>query len=155
MPESKRILIIGAGPTGLGAASRLHKLDYQNWTLYERHGYAGGHASSVVDPQGFTWDEGGHVIFSHYPYFDLLIDEALKSEFHERVRESWIFTRNSWIPYPFQNNLRYLPKSAQIDCLEGAAKVAGRSNGREAQTFRSWILATFGDGIANHFMFQV
>jgi protoporphyrinogen oxidase len=153
MPESKRILIIGAGPTGLGAAARLHELDYQNWTLYERHDYAGGHASSLVDPQGFTWDEGGHVIFSHYPYFDRLVDSALKNEFHERIRESWIFTRNSWIPYPFQNNLRYLPKSAQIECLEGAAKVAGRSNGRDARNFRSWILATFGEGIANHFMF--
>jgi protoporphyrinogen oxidase len=153
MPEPKRILIIGAGPTGLGAASRLHELNYQNWTLYERHGYAGGHASSLVDAQGFTWDEGGHVIFSHYPYFDLLIDRALENEFHERVRESWIFTRGSWVPYPFQNNLRYLPKSAQVDCLVGAAKAAARSNDREAQDFRSWILATFGDGIANHFMF--
>ena len=153
MPESERILIIGGGPTGLGAASRLHELDYQNWTLYERHAYAGGHASSLVDAQGFTWDEGGHVIFSHYPYFDSLIDRALKGEFHERVRESWIFTRDSWIPYPFQNNLRYLPKSVQIDCLEGAAKVTGRSGAREAQNFRTWILATFGDGIANHFMF--
>jgi protoporphyrinogen oxidase len=152
MAEPKRILIIGAGPTGLGAASRLHELNYQNWMLYERHDYAGGHSSSVVDAQGFTWDEGGHVIFSHYPYFDRLIDKALKNEFHERVRESWIFTRGSWVPYPFQNNLRYLPKSAQVDCLVGAA-MAARSNSRDAQDFRSWTLATFGEGIANHFMF--
>ena len=153
MPQPKRILIIGAGPTGLGAASRLHELDYPNWTLYERHDYAGGHASSLVDAQGFTWDEGGHVIFSHYPYFDRLIDSALKNEFHERIRESWIFTRGDWIPYPFQNNLRYLPTNIQVDCLVGAAKVAGRSEALEAKDFKSWVLATFGDGIAKHFMF--
>lgn len=150
---NKRVLVIGAGPTGLGAASRLQELNYDNWTLYERHDYVGGHASSFVDQQGFTWDEGGHVIFSHYPYFDRLIEKALKGEFHERVRESWILTRDTWVPYPFQNNLRYLPKEVQVECLMGAAKAAGQSHGSGARNFRDWILATFGEGIARHFMF--
>jgi protoporphyrinogen oxidase len=153
MPQPRRILVIGGGPTGLGAAARLHELNHPNWALYERHDYAGGHASSLVDAQGFTWDEGGHVIFSHYPYFDQLVDRALNGEFHERVRESWIFARGSWVPYPFQNNLRYLPQDTQVECLVGAAKVAGRSEGHEARNFESWILATFGDGVAKHFMF--
>jgi protoporphyrinogen oxidase len=150
---NKKILIIGAGPTGLGAASRLDELKHDNWTLYERHDYVGGHASSFVDAQGFTWDEGGHVIFSHYPYFDRLVEKALKGEFHERIRESWILSRGTWVPYPFQNNLRYLPKDAQVECLLGAARAAGQSNGSDAQNFRDWILATFGEGIARHFMF--
>jgi len=153
MSESKRIVIVGAGPTGLGAASRLQELNYGDWTLYEQHEYVGGHASSSVDDQGFTWDEGGHVIFSHYPYFDRLIENALKGEFHERIRESWIFSQGSWVPYPFQNNLRYLPKEVQTECLLGAAKASGRSGGNDAQNFRDWILATFGEGIARHFMF--
>jgi protoporphyrinogen oxidase len=153
MSEQKRIVIIGAGPTGLGAAWRLRELEHEHWLLYEQHSYAGGHSSSEVDAQGFTWDEGGHVIFSHYPYFDRLIEETLKSDFHERVRESWIFGRGNWIPYPFQNNLRYLPKSAQVDCLVGAAKATGQASGEDVSNFRSWILATFGEGIASHFMF--
>lgn len=150
---NKKILIIGAGPTGLGAASCLDELKHDNWTLYERHDYVGGHASSFVDAQGFTWDEGGHVIFSHYPYFDRLVEKALKGEFHERIRESWILSRGTWVPYPFQNNLRYLPKDAQVECLLGAARAAGQSKGSDAQNFRDWILATFGEGIARHFMF--
>jgi protoporphyrinogen oxidase len=153
MPESKRVVIVGAGPTGLGAASRLQELNYGNWALYEQHDYVGGHASSFVDPQGFTWDEGGHVIFSHYPYFDRMIEKALQGKFHERVRESWIFSRGSWVPYPFQNNLRYLPKDVQIECLLGAAKAAGQIGRNGTQNFRDWILATFGEGIACHFMF--
>ena len=32
----KKIVIIGAGPTGLGAAYRLHELGYDNWALYEK-----------------------------------------------------------------------------------------------------------------------
>ena len=150
---SKKIVIIGAGPTGLGAAYRLHELGYDNWVLYEKSGDVGGHSTSHTDEHGFVWDEGGHVIFSHYPYFDKLIDKVLGKEVHERIRESWIVKSDSWVPYPFQSNLRYLPKDVQSSCLLGAAKAAANGGGREAGNFRDWILATFGEGIAEAFMF--
>jgi protoporphyrinogen oxidase len=150
---SKKIVIIGGGPTGLGAAYRLHETGYDNWVLYEKTGDVGGHATSHVDTQGFVWDEGGHVIFSHYKYFDDLIDKALGKEVHERIRESWIVKGEDWVPYPFQSNLRYLPKDVQVSCLVGAAKAASNGRGREAANFRDWILATFGEGIADAFMF--
>src|SRR4051794_40797783 len=148
-----RIVIIGAGPTGLGAGYRLHELGYSNWALYERSNDVGGHATSHVDSKGFVWDEGGHVIFSHYPYFDRMIDEALGKEVHERVRESWIVNHGSWVPYPFQNNLRYMPKDVQVRCLLGAARAAANGKAGESNNFRDWILATFGEGIAEAFMF--
>jgi len=150
---NKRIVIIGGGPTGLGAAYRLHELGYENWALYEKSDYLGGHACSHVDDHGFVWDEGGHVIFSHYPYFDKLVDDMLGAEENQLVRESWIVKENSWIPYPFQNNLRYLPKSLQVSCLLGAAKATAETNHQESSNFRDWILATFGEGIAEAFMF--
>jgi protoporphyrinogen oxidase len=150
---SKRIVIIGGGPTGLGAAYRLHELGYTDWVLYEKTDDVGGHATSHVDKHGFVWDEGGHVIFSHYKYFDDLIDKVLGSEVHERIRESWIVKGDSWVPYPFQSNLRYLPKEVQVNCLIGAAKAAASGSGKEAANFRDWILATFGEGIADAFMF--
>ena len=151
--NQKKIVIIGAGPTGLGAAYRLHELNYDNWVLYEKSDYVGGHASSHVDAHGFVWDEGGHVIFSHYPYFDKLVDEMLGQAENQLIRESWIVKGESWIPYPFQNNLRYLPKSIQVSCLLGAAQAAANGNAKAAANFRDWILATFGDGIAEAFMF--
>lgn len=150
---SNKIVIIGAGPTGLGAAYRLHELGYDNWVLYEKSSSVGGHATSHVDKHGFVWDEGGHVIFSHYPYFDKLIDKALGNEVHERIRESWIVKGESWVPYPFQSNLRYLPKQVQVNCLLGAAKAAASNNGHNAGNFRDWIVETFGQGIADEFMF--
>src|ERR1700683_1411873 len=48
---------IGAGPTGLGAAYRLHELGYDNWVLYEKSDGVGGHATSHMDEHGFVWGE--------------------------------------------------------------------------------------------------
>jgi protoporphyrinogen oxidase len=149
----KRIVIIGGGPTGLGAAYRLHELGYEDWILYEKSDYVGGHACSHIDPHGFVWDEGGHVIFSHYPYFDKLVDTMLGREENQLVRESWIVKGESWIPYPFQNNLRHLSKPIQVSCLLGAAKAAANGKAQESANFRDWILAAFGEGIAEAFMF--
>ena len=151
--NNKRIVIIGAGPTGLGAAYRLHELGYDNWVIYEKSDYVGGHSSSHVDAHGFVWDEGGHVIFSHYPYFDKLVDQMLGKAENQLVRESWIVKGDLWIPYPFQNNLRYLPKPVQVSCLLGAARAAANGRSQASANFRDWILATFGDGIAEAFMF--
>ena len=72
-----RIVVIGGGPTGLGAAWRLHELGHDDWVLLEATQDVGGLASSVVDEQGFTWDLGGHVLFSHFDYFDTLMDNLL------------------------------------------------------------------------------
>lgn len=58
-------IILGAGPTGLGAAMRLEGNRHADWQLLERSGHAGGLAASFTDKEGFTWDIGGHVQFSH------------------------------------------------------------------------------------------
>jgi protoporphyrinogen oxidase len=147
--DNKKIVVIGAGPTGLGAAYRLNELGYKNWVLYEKGDGVGGHSCSHVDQNGFVWDEGGHVIFSHYPYFDKLIDDMLGKEVHERIRVK----DGGWVPYPFQSNLRYLPKEVQVRCLVGAAKASANGAGKESANFRDWILATFGEGVADAFMF--
>ena len=46
----KRIVIIGAGPTGLGAAYRLKELGHTNFAVYERSPTGRARAAVVVDP---------------------------------------------------------------------------------------------------------
>ncbi|HVY25560.1 MAG TPA: FAD-dependent oxidoreductase [Polyangiaceae bacterium] len=152
MKDLGRILIIGAGPTGIGAAYRLRKLGYTNFKVIDAMAAPGGLASSFVDDKGFTWDIGGHVQFSHYDYFDDAMNEALGKEgwlHHER--ESWVWMAERFVPYPFQNNLRYLPKDLMTKAIRGLVTRPPRTPSPN-QDFGSWVLQTFGEGIRDIFM---
>lgn len=75
--EQFDIVIIGSGPTGLGAATRLNQHKVDNWLMIDSASEAGGLASTDCTPEGFLFDLGGHVIFSHFDYFDQLLDTAV------------------------------------------------------------------------------
>ncbi len=145
-----RIVILGAGPTGLGAAYRLQELGHADWSIYERHDYVGGLATSFTDDAGFTYDVGGHVLFSHYPYYDELVNRLLGGEYSEITRESWISVLGRFVPYPFQNNVRHLPPEQTLECVLGLLEA--QRQGRTSETFGEWVNATFGRGIARLFM---
>jgi len=124
MPLHKSIIIAGSGPTGLGAAHRLHELRHDDWLLLEASNHAGGLAASFVDEKGFTWDIGGHVQFSHYEYFDRAMIEFLGADgWLRHQRESWVWMRDRFIPYPLQNNIHRLPVDDLNRCLQGLLDV--------------------------------
>ena len=79
--KGPKIVIIGAGPAGLGAAYRLQEIGYKNWEIYERNPYHGGLASSHRNGKGFIWGVGAHAIYSHYDYIDKLLDKLLGDDF--------------------------------------------------------------------------
>jgi UDP-galactopyranose mutase len=121
----KKLLILGAGPTGLGAGWRLAQRGHANWAIRERNAYPGGLSASFLDAQGFTWDIGGHVVFSHYPEFDRFFDEMTGGDVFRHERRSYIRLAGAWIPYPFQNNIHRLPPNLRQECLDGLEQVAG------------------------------
>jgi protoporphyrinogen oxidase len=145
------ILIVGAGPTGLGAAWRLDGEGHRDWRLCEADAAAGGLAGSVTDEHGFTWDLGGHVQFSHYGHFDQVMDDLLGPDgwlHHER--QAWVWTRGCFVPYPFQLNLHRLPDAERDRCLSG---LLARPGGPEpAAHLGEWIERSFGAGIAALFL---
>lgn len=147
-------VIIGSGPTGLGAAYRLKELGITDFIILEKEDYIGGLATSFVDEKGFTWDVGGHVQFSHYKYFDELMEKALgKDGWLTHQRESWVWIENRFVPYPFQNNIKYLSPETMWSCLEGLIELYKNPFKGKPANFREWILATFGTGLAQTFMF--
>ncbi|EFQ98594.1 UDP-galactopyranose mutase [Nannizzia gypsea CBS 118893] len=150
------ILVIGAGPTGLGAAKRLNQINGPSWMIVDSNEVPGGLASTDVTPEGFLYDVGGHVIFSHYKYFDDCIDEALPKpdDWYTHQRISYVRCKEAWVPYPFQNNISMLPKEEQVKCIDGMidAAMEARVANTKPKDFDEWIVRMMGVGIADLFM---
>ncbi|MEM9066473.1 MAG: FAD-dependent oxidoreductase [Planctomycetota bacterium] len=151
--EHHQFLVVGAGPTGLGAIDRLFDLGCLHDTvLLEGAHNAGGLARSVTDSSGFTWDLGGHVVFSHYEHFDRVFERELRGDYSMIERESWVRCANAWVPYPFQNNLRYLPRELAESCVAGLERAHKAGRSAHAANFAEFIDSVFGDEIATLFM---
>ncbi|KAH0170341.1 FAD/NAD(P)-binding domain-containing protein [Aureobasidium sp. EXF-12298] len=150
------VLVIGAGPTGLGAAKRLNQISDHSWMIIDSNEVPGGLASTDVTPEGFLYDVGGHVIFSHYKYFDDCINEALPKEtdWYTHQRISYVRCKEQWVPYPFQNNISMLPKEEQVKCIDGMidAAMEARVSNTKPKDFDEWIVRMMGEGIADLFM---
>jgi len=144
----KKIVILGAGPTGLGAAWRLKELGYKNFIVFEKEKYPGGLSASFPDKKGFTWDLGGHVIHSHFKYFDDVLKRSLGNKIFSKRRKSYIWQFEKLIPYPFQNNIHFLPPLAFLESFLGTLL----PKKGEVKNFGEFAKSTFGPGIAKHFM---
>lgn len=156
MSKTIDVLIIGAGPTGLGAAKRLDQFKHTSYQIVDAFEDAGGLASTDTTKEGFLFDVGGHVIFSHYLYFDDVINQALpeKDDWYEHERVSYVRSKECWVPYPYQNNISMLPVAEQAACIEGmidAAELRAISKVKP-KNFDEWILRMMGVALADLFM---
>jgi protoporphyrinogen oxidase len=151
MSDPGRIVILGAGPCGLGAAFRLREIGYGNFDVFEREPFAGGLAASVEDEDGFVWDYGCHVLYSRSDYFNRVM-EGLPGTWIEQPRDAQVWMNRRFVPYPLQYNVHRLPLEQRRDCVLGLARAATRAEPAREDNFHDWIVGAFGDGIAQHFM---
>lgn len=124
--------------------------------LYHQAPTPGGLASTATTPESFLFDLGGHVVHSHYAYFDDLVNAALGSDegaWNTLTRAAFVRCRGRWVPYPFQHNLGALPPADAAACLAGAVAAAAAAGTRPPPaTFDEWIVKTMGTPIADLFM---
>ena len=148
------VSILGGGPCGLGAAWRLNEIGQTNWFLFEKEAQWGGLSTSFRDAKGYTWDVGGHVLFSHYEYFDKVLDQIISTQdgWLKHERESWIRIQRRWVPYPFQMNIRHVDAEAFLKCIKGIIALYRDPCNAAPENFDQWIEAKFGQGLAALFM---
>ncbi len=155
-PVRGQVVVVGGGPCGLACARELLQVDHHDAVVLESAVGPGGLAASIVDPQGFTWDRGGHVVFSHYGEFDRLLAEVMGDDVEHHDRSSFVHVGGEWVPYPMQNNLHRLAPAMAEEALIGM--ISAQHGDRAAidptceLDFGSWMRATFGDGIVEQFM---
>lgn len=121
---STGVLVIGAGPTGIGAAVRLAETGTDHLVV-DAFDAPGGMAGTFSDDSGFAWDLGGHVIHSHFPSFDAAV-EASGAPMNQVLRNGWVWLRgddpDSLVPAPLQAQLDAIPED--IDPHAPAANLA-------------------------------
>ena len=99
---STHVVILGAGPAGLGAAFRLSRRPATRVTVLERNPVVGGNAGSF-DVGGLRVDYGSHRL---HPACDprILADirELLGADLLDRPRHGRIRIRGRWIHFPLK-----------------------------------------------------
>ena len=143
-------LIIGAGPTGLGAAYQLKKLGISSFWVLEAGEKVGGLSASYRDTDGFSWDAGGHVLFSRNDTFIRLMDELMGEGLLCHRRRARVRVENQWTDYPFQDHIHQLKEDLAQRCREDLSSAPGP--GEDTHTFEDWIRHSFGNSISELFM---
>src|SRR4051812_32829106 len=108
-------VVIGGGPAGLSAGYLLAKAGEKVLVL-EADDQVGGIAKTVVDPDGYRFDLGGHRFFTKNKEVDDLWHEIMGDEFLKRPRMSRIFWRGKFLDYPLKG-MDVIKKLGPIELL--------------------------------------
>lgn len=142
------IAIIGAGLTGLSVA-RL--LPARQCRVFEREAIPGGLCRSE-QVEGFTFDWSGHLLHVRDAGLRRRLGRLLPGMLQRHVRNASVHACGCTVPYPFQANLHGLPPEVVRECVTGFVRALySRPRSARNPDFLSWVLATFGEGIARHF----
>lgn len=146
-----KVVIIGAGLTGLSVAYHLEQQGFFDYTLLEKESIPGGLCRSLTQ-DGFTFDYTGHLLHINDPYFELFIKELVSLEhFNHISRRSFIYSQERYTRYPYQSNLYGLPIKTIAECIEGFIKRPHTI--ARPRSFYKWVQCSFGQGFGTHFFF--
>ncbi|MFH1202033.1 MAG: FAD-dependent oxidoreductase [Candidatus Omnitrophota bacterium] len=147
--RNDKIVILGAGLSGLSAAYYLKNKDYE---IFEKESEPGGLCRSKAIG-GFTFDLDAHLLhFRNRHTFDLLF-KLMKGNLKEHIRNSYVYFNNEYIFFPFQAHLNKLSSNLKKECILGLLEAKyDPSFSKKNGNFYAWMLKTFGRGITEHFM---
>ncbi|MGH7658871.1 MAG: protoporphyrinogen/coproporphyrinogen oxidase, partial [Gemmatimonadales bacterium] len=153
--DKPRIVILGAGPAGLGAAWQLARQGRAQVTVLERNPVVGGNAGSF-DLNGIRVDYGSHRL---HPASDRQvledIRELLGGDLLDRPRHGRIRLRGRWIHFPLKpaDLLLHLDPGFTAGTLKDMARKALGRAGEEGDSFASVLMANLGPTICREFYF--
>jgi protoporphyrinogen oxidase len=142
----KQISILGAGISGLSTSSHA---GHGRCLIYEAKAHYGGHIYSFVR-NGFTWDDGPHVLFTDNEYVKQVFADGVDGEYEERVPEVTNYYRGHWIDHPAQSNLYQVPEPLRTQCFESFMEARSQEV-KEPASYEEWLNQAFGKVFANTF----
>lgn len=143
----QRVVILGAGVTGLAAADRLTELGGGEVTVVEAEPHVGGLASTIRRGDAAT-DLGPHRLHTEIDEVQKLLTEIAGDRLIRIRRSSRMYLAGQWIPYPLKARavLRTLGlgKVIQIGAGLTAARMKSLILGRSEKSFEDAMKSAFG-----------
>lgn len=145
----KKIIIAGAGITGLSVGYHLRGLDFE---VIEKENEPGGLARSKKIGD-FYLDYGGHFIHGKDSYFLETLQSLFGGSLKKWERKAYILKDEKLIPYPFQANLSLLPYNEKFECVRDFIENSFKGK-KKASNFKDWLKINFGEGMCKSFFFH-
>ncbi|MDP2637705.1 MAG: NAD(P)-binding protein [Candidatus Levybacteria bacterium] len=152
--KDKKIIILGAGLTGLSTSYFLKKKGIMSMII-EKENHIGGLCSSIKI-KGFTFERVQHFVHLRYDKTRLFIENELKIPLNRYDRKAFIYFKKKLVPYPFQANLFALPLLDRLNCITTFIKTKffNKENIKikRYSSYYEWCHKNLGKGISERFM---
>ncbi|MEZ4422633.1 MAG: FAD-dependent oxidoreductase [Gemmatimonadota bacterium] len=150
-----RVVILGGGPAGVGAAYQLHRSGKGQAVLFEQNDGVGGNAGSF-DVDGVRVDFGSHRLHAACdPAILADIESMLGEDFGFFERHGRIRLRGRWLHFPLKplDLFLRLDKGFALGAFRDMVTKALPGGPPEGETFASVLRANLGPTICEHFYF--
>jgi len=149
--KQKKVIILGAGPAGLGTAMELMKSKDHIVTLIEMGSSVGGLARTV-DFNGYLFDLGPHRFFSKIKEINALWQDVLKEDFLTKSRYTRIYYKNKFYAYPLKIKHTLFNLGITESVLIGLSFLKSKFFPyKQENTFEEWVSNRFGKRLFNTF----
>jgi len=151
----KQVIVLGAGPAGVGAALMLAKSGKASAKVLERAPRVGGNSGSFL-LEGVHCDFGSHRLHpSTEPQLMQLIKDAVGPDLLWRPRHGRIRLKGRWIHFPLKpvDLLLRLPKGFTLQLLWDAASKRFRRSVADHPTFASVLHQGLGPAMCENFYY--
>lgn len=150
---TRRVVVLGGGPAGVGAALALAARPGFEVELIEQRDRVGGNSGSF-EHAGFRLDYGSHRLHhATEPAILAEIRELLGEDLLRRPRRGRIRLRDRWVRFPLAATDLLLRLDRPFAFAAARDMVTRRREAEEGASFASVLLSRLGPTIARHFYF--
>ena len=147
-----KIVVLGTGMAGFGAAFRLHAEGIAP-VMYDKNAYHGGHTASFRYESGFLFDVGPHISFTKDPRIQDLFADSVDQQYETIQINLNNYWRGYWPLHPVQLHLHGLPEDVIVKVIADFVEER-QAPERPVKNYADWLLASFGRTFAESFPMQ-
>ena len=136
-------LILGGGASGISTA-----ILAPNSTIIEAGPKIGG-LSNSKSIDGFTFDQGPHIMFSKDKDVLGIMVDSLDGNVHTCMRNNVVMINGALLRYPIENDLSSLPEDIRMNAIQDFLRIKINPSLIVPKNLEEWFLQNFGETLTN------